>query len=71
MSNAELTVAAVTEWACKTASAMSRSAVGGASSLAGAGVIGNPEHSIDPELMIRMLIVGYTHGIRSERQLCE
>lgn len=27
--------------------------------------------SIDPELMIRMLIVGYTYGIRSERQLCE
>ncbi|MEM1164341.1 MAG: transposase, partial [Pseudomonadota bacterium] len=27
--------------------------------------------SIDPELMICMLIVGYTHGIRSERRLCE
>ncbi|MEO1420973.1 MAG: IS1182 family transposase, partial [Pseudomonadota bacterium] len=27
--------------------------------------------SIDPELMIRMLIIGYTHGIRSERRLCE
>ena len=27
--------------------------------------------SIDPELMIRMLIVGYCHGIRSERRLCE
>jgi transposase len=27
--------------------------------------------SVDPELMIRMLIVGYTHGIRSERRLCE
>jgi transposase len=27
--------------------------------------------SIDPELLIRMLIVGYTHGIRSERRLCE
>jgi transposase len=27
--------------------------------------------SIDPELMIRMLIVGYCYGIRSERQLCE
>lgn len=26
---------------------------------------------IDPELMIRMLIVGYTQGIRSERRLCE
>lgn len=25
--------------------------------------------SIDPELMIRMLIIGYTHGIRSERRL--
>lgn len=31
--------------------------------------IGRP--SIDPELMLRMLIVGYTHGIRSERRLCE
>src|SRR5947209_8475998 len=27
--------------------------------------------SIDPELMIRMLIVGYCVGIRSERRLCE
>lgn len=27
--------------------------------------------SIDPELMIRMLLVGYCYGIRSERQLCE
>src|ERR1035438_4343086 len=27
--------------------------------------------SIDPELMIRMLIVGYSFGIRSERRLCE
>ncbi len=27
--------------------------------------------SIDPELLIRMLIVGYCYGIRSERQLCE
>lgn len=27
--------------------------------------------SIDPELMIRMLIVGYCCGIRSERRLCE
>jgi transposase len=27
--------------------------------------------SVDPELMIRMLIIGYTHGIRSERRLCE
>ena len=26
---------------------------------------------IDPELMIRMLIVGYCYGIRSERRLCE
>jgi transposase len=31
--------------------------------------IGPP--SIDPELMIRMLIVGYCYGIRSERRLCE
>jgi transposase len=30
--------------------------------------IGRP--SIDPELMIRMLIVGYVFGIRSERLLC-
>src|SRR5215472_11003396 len=27
--------------------------------------------SIDPELMVRMLIVGYCYGIRSERRLCE
>jgi transposase len=27
--------------------------------------------SIDPELMMRMLIVGYCMGIRSERRLCE
>jgi transposase len=27
--------------------------------------------SIDPELMLRMLIVGYCFGIRSERRLCE
>ena len=27
--------------------------------------------SVDPELMIRMLIVGYCTGIRSERRLCE
>ena len=31
--------------------------------------IGRP--SIDPELMIRMLIVGYCYGICSERRLCE
>ena len=31
--------------------------------------IGRP--SIDPELMIRMLILGYCYGIRSERKLCE
>src|SRR5947199_405252 len=31
--------------------------------------IGRP--SIDPELMIRMLIVGYCLGIRSARRLCE
>jgi transposase len=30
--------------------------------------VGRP--SIDPELMIRMLIVGYCYGIRSERRLC-
>jgi len=32
-------------------------------------VTGRP--SIDPELMIRMLLVGYCFGIRSERRLCE
>src|SRR5258708_15464870 len=31
--------------------------------------VGRP--SIDPELLIRMLIVGYCLGIRSERRLCE
>jgi transposase len=31
--------------------------------------IGRP--SVDPELMMRMLIVGYCYGIRSERRLCE
>ena len=31
-------------------------------------LIGRP--SIDPELMIRMLLVGYLGGIRSERKLC-
>jgi transposase len=31
--------------------------------------IGRP--SIDPELMMRMLLIGYCFGIRSERRLCE
>ena len=31
--------------------------------------IGRP--SIDPELMIRLLLIGYCFGIRSERRLCE
>src|SRR5437773_4644786 len=31
--------------------------------------IGRP--SIDPEMMIRMLIVGYCYGIRHEGRLCE
>ncbi len=31
--------------------------------------VGRP--SIDPELMLRMLIVGYCYGIRFERKLCE
>ena len=31
--------------------------------------IGRP--SVDPELLIRMLVVGYCFGIRSERRLCE
>jgi transposase len=31
--------------------------------------LGRP--SVDPELMIRMLIVGYCYSIRSERRLCE
>jgi transposase len=33
------------------------------------GEIGRP--SVDPELMLRMLILGYCYGIRSERRLCE
>jgi transposase len=32
-------------------------------------VIGRP--LIDPELMVRMLLIGYLNGIRSERRLCE
>lgn len=31
--------------------------------------LGRP--SIDPELIVRMLVIGYTLGIRSERRLCE
>ena len=31
--------------------------------------IGRP--SVDPELMIRMLIVGYCYGLRSERRLAQ
>src|SRR3954466_16324722 len=31
--------------------------------------VGRP--SVDPELMVRMLIVGYCFGIRSERRLCD
>ena len=31
--------------------------------------VGRP--SVDPELMIRMLIVGYCFGIRSEHRLCD
>jgi transposase len=31
--------------------------------------LGRP--SIDPQLMIRMLLIGYCLGIRSERRLCE
>jgi transposase len=31
--------------------------------------LGRP--SIDPALMVRMLIVGYCFGVRSERRLCE
>lgn len=27
--------------------------------------------SIDPELMLRMMLVGYAYGIRSDRRLCE
>lgn len=27
--------------------------------------------SIDPELMLRMLLIGYCYGIRSERRICE
>ena len=32
-------------------------------------IIGRP--SIDPDLMIRILVIGYCMGIRSERRLCE
>ncbi|OWV95535.1 transposase [Rhizobium sp. R72] len=32
---------------------------------------GTGRPSIDPELMMRMLIIGYSMGIRSERRLCE
>ena len=31
--------------------------------------IGRP--SVDPELMIRMLVVGYCYGLRSERRLTQ
>ena len=31
--------------------------------------IGRP--SVDPELMVRMLLVGYCYGIRHERRLCQ
>src|SRR5712672_2459596 len=31
--------------------------------------LGRP--SVDPELMIRMLLVGYCYGIRHERRLCQ
>jgi transposase len=27
--------------------------------------------SIDPELMMRMLLIGYCMGVRSERRLCD
>ena len=32
---------------------------------------GTGRPSVDPELIIRMLIIGYCYGIRSERRLCE
>src|SRR6056297_2159968 len=38
-------------------------------SVAGHSHTGRP--SVDPELLIRMLLVGYCFGIRSERRLCE
>ncbi len=31
----------------------------------------NGRPSVDPELLIRMLIIGYCSGIRSERRLCD
>ncbi len=31
----------------------------------------NGHPSLDPELMIRMLLMGYCSGIRSDRRLCE
>src|SRR5579872_5947805 len=34
-----------------------------------AAIRGRP--SVDPELMVRMLLVGYCYGIRSERRLCD
>ena len=34
-------------------------------------LLADPVEKIDPELMIRMLIVGYCYGIRFERKLCE
>jgi transposase len=34
-------------------------------------VFGRDRLSIDPEPMIRTLIVGYCYGIRFERRLCE
>jgi hypothetical protein len=31
----------------------------------------NGRPSVDPELMVRILLIGYSFGIRSERRLCE
>jgi transposase len=38
--------------------------------LAGALQLSKGRPSVDPELMLRMLLIGYAYGIRSERQLC-
>jgi transposase len=46
-----------------------RGSLGGDRRKRGYSEIGRP--SVDPELLIRMLVVGYRFGIRSERRLCE
>jgi transposase len=45
---------------------------GGGGSVGGDGAAGprSARPSVDPELVIRMLLAGYCYGIRHERQLC-